>query len=223
MGVSPFHYWADVPIRAQSNIAFNSTLTLSHGEPTVKYRGLFINDEHPAMWTWAVNKWNVPAGKGALTTEMYGPWFEMMLRLKANYFWPASESIHLLTPIDLLLIRPTVYASMFDVDGADWPKDDPFPAIPGPNQVLADEMGIVMGTSHHEPMARNKPEWDRAQKGPWDWTNSEYLEEFWKTGAKRAKGRETLFTMGMRGDGDMPLTGASNELVQSKLSHSLPY
>jgi len=111
-----------------------------------------------------------------------------------------------------------VYASMFDVDGADWPKDDPFPAIPGPNQVLADEMGIVMGTSHHEPMARNKPEWDRAQEGPWDWTNSEFLEEFWKTGAERAKGRETLFTMGMRGDGDMPLIGASNELVQSELN-----
>jgi hypothetical protein len=109
-----------------------------------------------------------------------------------------------------------VYASMFDVDGADWPKDDPFPAIPGPNQVLADDMGIVMGTSHHEPMARNKPEWDRAQEGPWDWTNSEVLEKFWKTGAERAKGRETLFTMGMRGDGDMPLTGASNELVQSE-------
>jgi hypothetical protein len=107
---------------------------------------------------------------------------------------------------------------MFDVDGADWPKDDPFPAIPGPNQVLADDMGIVMGTSHHEPMARNKPEWDRAQTGPWDWTNSEYLEEFWKVGAERAKGRETLFTMGMRGDGDMPLTGASNELVESALS-----
>jgi len=107
---------------------------------------------------------------------------------------------------------------MFDVDGSDWPKDNPFPAIPGPNQVLADDMGIVMGTSHHEPMARNKPEWDRAQEGPWDWTNSEFLEKFWKTGVERAKGRETLFTMGMRGDGDMPLTGASNELVQSELN-----
>ena len=112
----------------------------------------------------------------------------------------------------------TVYASMFDVDGADWATENSFPAIPGPNQVLADDMGIVMGTSHHEPMARNKPEWDRAQKGPWDWTNSDYLKGFWKTGAERAKGRETLFTMGMRGDGDMPLTGASNELVESEWS-----
>lgn len=92
MGVSPFHYWADVPIRSHSAIAFNSSLTLSHGEPTVKYRGLFINDEHPAMWTWAVNKWKTPKGEGALTTDMYEPWFEMMLRLKANYFWPASTS-----------------------------------------------------------------------------------------------------------------------------------
>lgn len=90
MGVSPFHYWADVPIRPQSNIAFNSSMTLSHGEPTVKYRGLFINDEHPAMWTWAAEKYKTPKGKGAFTTDVYGPWFEMMLRLKGNYFWPAS-------------------------------------------------------------------------------------------------------------------------------------
>lgn len=92
MGVSPFHYWADVPIRHQSTIAFDSTSTLSHGPPTVKYRGLFINDEHPAMWTWAANKWNTKQGEGALTTLVYQPWFEMMLRLKGNYFWPASES-----------------------------------------------------------------------------------------------------------------------------------
>lgn len=109
---------------------------------------------------------------------------------------------------------------MFDVDGADWAKENTFPPVPGPNQNLADDMGIVMGTSHHEPMARNKPEWDRAKEGPWDWTNAAYLKEFWRTGAERAKGKDTLFTMGMRGDGDMPLTGASNELVQSESSQS---
>lgn len=106
---------------------------------------------------------------------------------------------------------------MFDVDGADWARDNTFPPISGPNQDLAHNMGIVMGSSHHEPMARNKPEWDRAQQGPWDWrTNSDFLKDFWKTGAERAKGKDTLFTMGMRGDGDMPLTGASNELVESE-------
>jgi hypothetical protein len=90
MGVSPFHYWADVPIRPHPNIAFNSSMTLLHGPPTVKYRGLFINDEHPAMWTWAAEKYKTPKGKGAFTVDVYEPWFEMLLRLKGNYFWPAS-------------------------------------------------------------------------------------------------------------------------------------
>ena len=106
---------------------------------------------------------------------------------------------------------------MFDVDGVDISNGFPDPATPGPNQVLANRMGIVMGTSHHEPMARNKPEWDRGQKGAWDWrSNSEYLTKWWTYGAQRAKGMETLFTMGMRGDGDEPLKGASNHLVESE-------
>lgn len=107
---------------------------------------------------------------------------------------------------------------MFDVDGEKYDSDPmkPFPDFPGPNQVLANRMGIVMGTSHHEPMARNKPEWDRKGQGSWDWTNKEFMTEWWTQGAKRAKGMETLFTLGMRGDGDMPLTGASNQLVESE-------
>jgi hypothetical protein len=91
MGVSPFHYWADVPVRKHDTIAFTADKHLTHGEPTVKYRGLFINDEHPAMYGWASEKWKVPYGEPALVTNMYEPWFEMMLRLKANYFWPASK------------------------------------------------------------------------------------------------------------------------------------
>jgi len=61
---------------------------------------------------------------------------------------------------------------MFGVDGLPGIPDKP---IPGPNQVLANEMGIVMGLSHHEPMDRTKPEWDRVKTGPWDWTNKEVL------------------------------------------------
>ncbi len=107
---------------------------------------------------------------------------------------------------------------MFDVDGLGGLQKEP---IAGPNQVLANRMGIVMGASHHEPMARNKPEWDRGKQGPWDWTNSEYLIDWWTYGAKRAYGHETIFTMGMRGDGDEALTGASNELVESETNVDL--
>lgn len=222
MGVSPFHFWSDVPVRSRPAIAFSHGKKLSHGEPTVKYRGVFINDEHPALWSWAAQKWKVKWGEPALLTDMYAPWFEMMLRLKANYFWPASESALLLRVrfgsstalVDPL--TPPVYASMFDVDGMDTYPGFPEQPLPGPNQVLANAMGVVMGTSHHEPMARNKPEWDRGQQGPWDWTNKDFLTEWWTYGAERAKGKETLFTLGMRGDGDMPLTGASNKLVESE-------
>ncbi|OCF34376.1 hypothetical protein I317_06529 [Kwoniella heveanensis CBS 569] len=198
MGVSPWVYWADTPVRHNPIVAFDKTKRLSHGEPTVKYRGLFINDEHPALWGWAQQTWGRKPWEPAFQVEMYEKWFEMMLRLKANYHWPA------------------MWASMFDVDGLDTSDGLPKNPTPGPNQVLANRMGVVMGTSHHEPMSRNKPEWDSYGEGAWDWDkNKDTLTDFWRYGAERAKGMETLFTMGMRGDGDEPLSGASNELVQN--------
>lgn len=91
MGISPFYFWSDVPIPHHSTLAILKNKSLSHGEPTVKYRGLFINDEHPALWGWAAQRWNRDPWEPAFQVEMYELWFEMMLRLKANYFWPASE------------------------------------------------------------------------------------------------------------------------------------
>ncbi|WWC73829.1 uncharacterized protein I206_107801 [Kwoniella pini CBS 10737] len=198
MGVSPWYFWTDTPIKHKDIIGYNKNKKLSHGEPTVKYRGLFINDEHPAMWGWAQQHWHRKPWEPAFQVEMYEKWFEMLLRLKANYHWPA------------------MWASMFDVDGLDTSNGLPKTPTPGPNQVLANKMGVVMGTSHHEPMSRNKPEWDSYGVGKWDYVeNKEVMEEFWRYGAERAKGMETLFTMGMRGDGDEPLSGASNALVQN--------
>lgn len=70
-------------------------------------------------------------------------------------------------------------------------------------------MGVVMSTSHHEPMGRNKPEWDLMGKGPWSFTaNTKELEDFWRYGVERSKGKDTMFTMGMRGNGDLKLEGA---------------
>lgn len=106
-----------------------------------------------------------------------------------------------------------MWASSFAVDGFDQ-LAPPKKPIPGPNQVLANQMGIVMGTSHHEPMSRNKQEWDDAGTGPWDWTNKDVMTKWWEYGAERAKGQETLFTIGMRGDGDSPLIGGSKEVTQ---------
>lgn len=113
-----------------------------------------------------------------------------------------------------MLIPETVWASMFAVDGMNLDEgklpDDP---TPGPNQELASRMGIVMGTSHHEPMSRNQKEFTTWGEGPWNFEENEaYLTQFWEYGAKRAKGLETVFTVGMRGDGDLPLDGANVEV-----------
>jgi hypothetical protein len=107
----------------------------------------------------------------------------------------------------------SVWASMFGVDGQDVANGLPAKATPGPNQALAEKMGVVMGTSHHEPMSRNQKEFDTFGHGDWSFTsNEDFLKEFWRYGAERAKGLETVYTVGMRGNGDLPLDGANTSV-----------
>lgn len=103
---------------------------------------------------------------------------------------------------------------MFCVDGVDELVQPP---QPGPNQALAERMGVVMGTSHHEPMSRNQKEFTVYGTGAWNFTaNTDFLRDFWTYGAERAKDCETLYTVGMRGDGDIPLEGANIPIMESK-------
>lgn len=175
IGVSPWHWWADVPVTRRGE------LYLAPGarsdEPGVKYRGIFINDEAPALSTWANAKF------GGANSAFYAHVFELILRLKGNYLWPA-------------MWPPRAFAA-----------DDPR------SLALADEMGVVMGTSHHEPMSRAHDEWARAQGGAWDYArNAPRLREFWRGGIQRLMGRpdgsafDSLVTIGMRGDGDEPMS-----------------
>src|SRR5258708_30302877 len=84
-------------------------------------------------------------------------------------------------------------------------EDDPL------NAQLADEYGIVMGSSHHEPMLRAQQEWKRHGKGPWDYSkNAEVLKDFWSQGTERNKKYESIITLGMRGDGDLPMSESAN-------------
>ncbi|EJD06938.1 uncharacterized protein FOMMEDRAFT_152276 [Fomitiporia mediterranea MF3/22] len=193
LGVSPWYWWADVPTTKNSEIFFSSP-GCSHGSPTVKYRGIFLNDEQPALTNWAMEKFTNGTG-AALTGSpfnhfFYTKLFELILRMKGNYLWPAQ------------------WASAFNVDDVE-------------NQPLADWYGVVMGTSHEEPMMRSIPvEWSLFGVGPWNYTtNSAFIYNFWVNGTIRAKPYESIFTVGMRGDGDLPLSETTNiDLLEKVVS-----
>jgi hypothetical protein len=178
MGVSPWYWWADVPVKKQAALYIDSKTTISDA-PKVKYRGIFINDEAPAFSGWAKEKF------GGVNHDLYEKVFELIIRLKGNYLWPA------------------MWGNAFN-------DDDTL------NPVKADEWGIVMGTSHHEPMLRAQQEWKRYGKGPWDYTkNDTVLKNFWRKGIQNMGGHESLLTVGMRGDGDEPMTqGTATKLLE---------
>lgn len=176
IGVSPWYWMADAPI-AHHDQLYVLPGTYTDGEPKVKYRGIFINDEWPSFGGWCGNQF------GGINSKAYSHIFELLLRLKANYFWPA------------------MWGSRFNEDDPKSPQ-------------LADDMGIVMGTSHHEPMMRAHKEYVRrkAEVGPWDYAqNPERIEKFFSDGLKRNSKYENIITIGMRGDGDVAMGNGKDE------------
>jgi Glycosyl hydrolase family 67 N-terminus. len=177
IGVSPWYWWADVPVEKKTELFVQKNIDLQE-QPSVKYRGIFINDEAPALSGWSKEKF------GGFNHEFYEKVFELMLRLKANYLWPAMW-------------------------GNAFYDDDTL------NKKTAEEYGIVIGTSHHEPLMRAHDEWRRYGKGKWNYdSNQVRLKEFWKAGMQRAT-NEKIVSIGMRGDGDEPMTeGTAIELLE---------
>lgn len=182
IGVSPWYDWADVPVYEQKNISLAKG-TYTAGEPAVKYRGIFLNDEAPCLTGWVKNTYGTDFGDH----RFYARVFELILRLRGNFMWPAMWSW-------------AFYA------------DDPL------NSKTADDMGIVMSTSHHEPMARNHQEWTRNRSkygNIWDYNqNPEGLTTFFREGIERAKDTEDIITIGMRGDGDAELAGSDEDNIR---------
>ena len=173
IGVSPWYWWADVPVVKQSNL-YVLPGRHTQGEPAVTYRGIFINDEAPCLSGWMTEKF------GGHNSKFYDHVFQLILRLKGNYLWPAmwGRSIY---------------------------EDDP------ESQRLADEYGVVIATSHHEPMMRAHVDWERNGTGPWNYEKNEaVLHEFWAEGIRRTKDYECVVTVGMRGDGDEPMSEEAN-------------
>ena len=182
IGVSPWYDWADVPVYEQKNISLAKG-TYPAGEPAVKYRGIFLNDEAPCLTGWVKNTYGTDFGDH----RFYARVFELILRLRGNFMWPAMW-------------------------GWAFYADDPL------NSKTADDMGVVMSTSHHEPMARNHQEWTRNRSkygNIWDYNqNPEGLTTFFREGIERAKDTEDIITIGMRGDGDAELAGSDEDNIR---------
>ena len=184
MGVSPWYDWADVPVEHHDSIFVNRG-TYTDGEPAVRYRGIFLNDEAPCLTSWVKNTY----GTGYGDHRFYQRVFELVLRLRGNMMWPAMW-------------------------GWAFYADDP------ENEKTADEMGIVMSTSHHEPMARNHQEYARNRKGwgPWNYQkNKANLQKFFREGIERMKGTEQIVTIGMRGDGDEAMSAEADTKLMSQI------
>jgi len=182
IGVSPWYWWADVPV-AKHDKLYVKRGEYSDGEPRVRYRGLFLNDEAPCLTSWVENTFGTRYGDH----RFYAKVFELILRLKGNFLWPAMW-------------------------GWAFYADDEL------NSRTADDMGIIIGTSHHEPMARNHQEYarKRGEWGPWNYQkNQQRLDRFFREGIERMRGTDDIVTIGMRGDGDEAMSeDADTRLLQ---------
>ena len=179
IGVSPWYYWADVPVKHHDKL-FVKAGKFVQGPPSVKYRGIFLNDEAPDLTGWVREKFGSVPGHPSASNYgrgFYTNLFELMLRIRANYLWPA------------------MWNNAFNEDDPENPK-------------LADDYGIVMGTSHQEPMLRAQKDWDRGpgkKIGNWNYNNTNQqpiLQQFWREGIRRNKNFESIITLGLRAEND---------------------
>ncbi len=200
IGVSPWYWWADVSIKHHKNI-YVLPEVYREGPPSVKYRGIFLNDEAPDLTNWIYAKFGtvppsenppIPSGIANYGRQFYTRIFELLLRLKANYLWPA------------------MWNNAFNEDDPENPK-------------LADEYGIVMGTSHQEPMLRAQKEWDRRYLhtiGTWNYAKyPDTLQKFWRDGIRRNKNYESIITIGLRGANDTPMAPGGPEASMNLLEN----
>ena len=167
IGVSPWYWWADVPVPHRDTVALR--LAAPQVEtPGVKYRGIFINDEDWGINLWAARTFD-PQFKN-IGPKTYEKVFELMLRLRLNYLWPAMHKC-----------------------------STEFGSVPE-NIALADQYAIVAGSSHCEPMLCNNVHWNEKTQGPWNYSlNRDAIRAYWEASAKTRGQREAVWTLGIRG------------------------
>lgn len=184
LGVSPFVDWCGLMPPKQEKIELREDMACISKEPSVRYQGFFINDEWPAFGNWCNHNF------GGFNAKAYDHVFELLLRLKGNYLWPA------------------MWSARFADDGPDLL-----------NAELADEYGIIMGMSHHEPCLRQGEEYkylrgkNSVYGDAWNFrTNREGITKFWEDGLKRSGKFENVITVGMRGEADTAIMGKNATL-----------
>ena len=178
IGVSPWYWWADVPVKKNPEAAVDCTYYAS-GEPSIKYRGIFINDEDWGLKPWSTN--NFEKELGDIGPKTYGKVCELLLRLKANMLAPAMHSC----------------------TGAFYSHPE--------SKVVCDSFGIIITTSHCEPLLLNNAaasEWEESRDGDWNYkTNSQTILKKWDDRLAEASQYENIYTTAMRGVHDAGLRG----------------
>ena len=187
IGISPLYYWGDIKPAHKECIHIGQDIETVSKEPSVKYRGFFINDEWPCFGTWVNQQF------GGFNAQAYDKVFELLLRMKGNYLWPA------------------MWTASFPLDGPD-----------SANEELADIYGVVMGYSHHEPCLRASEEWkkvcgpDSRYGSEWNfYTNEEGLINYWEDSLKRSGKYENVITIGMRGEYDSCMLGPDATVTEN--------
>lgn len=167
IGVSPWYWWADVPVPQKKTLALSGDL-IKQGPPGVKYRGFFINDEDWGLHPWASKTFDPKFGN--IGPKTYAKVFELMLRLRLNYLWPAMHAC-----------------------------STSFGSVPE-NAALADQYGVVIGSSHCEPMLYNNVHWNEHKLGRWNYAlNRDAIYDIWQKTAKERGQYENVWTLGIRG------------------------
>ena len=188
IGVSPWKWWADATPMKRKSFELPSGYRNVQA-PSVEYRGIFINDEDWGLMPWSslhYEPWYKPGRIGPKTNERI---FELLLRLRANTYWPAMHEC-----------------------------TQPFFLTKG-NREVAKKFGIYIGGSHCEPMASSTAgEWSRRGKGEYDYVNnSTSVRNFWEERVKEVDGQEILYTVGMRGVHDGAMNGARTVEEQKRV------
>ena len=178
MGVHPFYWWADIPVKQHKELYIRGSLKAE--TPSVRYRGIFLNDEDWGLQPWAAKTFEPETGD--IGPKTYSKIFELLLRLKANLIWPAMH-----------------------------PSTKAFYSYPG-NKKVAEEYGIIVGSSHAEPMLRNNVgEWDEKTMGHFNYLiNKETVYNYWESRVKESSSNDAIYTLGMRGVHDSGIEGVKS-------------